>query len=376
MDLIRPIIHNLKENRGFFRSFPRPMPEEDGRKHLLIMISSMKREGSQKVACLIASGLEEECDVTVLCGNRREDSFAVDERVKIETMPPFHYDLFRILSAFYVKKIKKSFGIDVSFSMLFGMNVLNVITRTGERVIVSERNDPRRAYPKRFIFTKFIYTFADHVVFQTEEVRSMYSRRVRAHSSILPNPVSVSCMAGESRGKRVVNAARLHKNKNQELLIRAFARFHEAHPEYTLTIYGEGEEEQKLRALTEQLGIEKQVQFPGNVPDLHEQIRDAGFFVLSSDTEGMPNALLEAMMMGLPCISTDCTGSADVIDPEENGLLVPRGDEEALAAAMTRFAEDPDFAKKMAEGAKRTAAAFEKTKALEEWKKLLTAGEP
>ena len=352
-------------------SFPKPEFPDDGRKRVLILIDSDSRGGAQRVAFRLAAALADKCHVTLLIGSRKGAAYPVDPRVRLLYLPNFQYGSKERGNLRYIRELKKLYRIDTAVSFLRNMNRMNVATKGKERVIVSERNNPKLAFPEEFPLYRRLYEQADHVIFQTEEVRAMFSEKARAHSSVLPNPVSVSCLAAEQRRPRIVNAARLHRNKNQELLIRAFAAFAPAHPQYSLSIYGDGPEEARLRSLAAQLGLEDKVFFHGNVPDIHEQIADAGLFVLSSNTEGMPNALLEAMMMGLPCISTNCTGAKEVIRDGQNGLLTEMGDVDALAAAMAYMADHREEADRMGRNAMRTAEAFQSARVMEQWERLV-----
>lgn len=358
--------------------YPEPAFGDPDRINVLIMIDSLGGGGAERVACQLASGLADSCNVALLYSRERENEYPVDSRVQRIQMPIFSFGCFLAPSSAYVREIKRRFHIDVSISLLHFMNCRNVYSKGRERVIVSERNNPQLGHPEKYAASKVIYDRADHVVFQTREVQAMFSEKTQRHSSILPNPVSVTCLAGETRTKRIVHAARLHANKNQALLLRAFALFLPAHPGYTLSLYGEGPLEAKLRAQAEALGIRDQVFFHGNVKDIHERMADAGMFVLSSNAEGMPNALLEAMMMGLPCISTACTGAKEVLHTGENGILTKLGDAEDLAAAMAWMADHPEDADRMRRNAMRTAEAFRKEKVMKQWEALVMEpfGEP
>ena len=114
--------------------------------------------------------------------------------------------------------------------------------------------------------------------------------------------------------------------KNQKILIEAFSKIEGAYPEYELIIYGEGSLRETLEKQVRDLGIEQKVKLPGNDANVLEKIRDAGIFVLSSNYEGMPNALIEAMALGIPSISTDCPcgGPKTLVQPYINGLLFSR----------------------------------------------------
>lgn len=348
------------------------MPEKwDGRKkNILVMVNSLSRGGAQRVACRLASGLTAQYNVALLYGSNARYCYPLDPNVEVLTIPALNFDPGEIVSRLMVRTIKKNLQIDLAISLMLRMNQLNVLSKGKERVIVSERNNPVLAHPETFGETKKIYARADHVVFQTREVQSLYDSKTQAHSTVLPNPVSVSVEAAAVPSKKIVNAARLHKNKNQEMLIRAFAGFSQRHPEYTLEFYGDGSMRETLRDLALCLGIKDKVIFHGNVNDIHEQIADAACFVLSSNVEGMPNALLEAMMMGLPCISTDCTGAKEVIRDGWNGLLVKVGDEAGLRDALEKMTASPEFAGMCGKNAKITAQDFSLETVIEQWIRL------
>ena len=350
---------------------PRPKQQQLGKANIMIMIATISRGGAERVAMQLASGLADDFNVVLLYNKERENQYQVDKRVQVIRMPTFCYDEKMILSRRYVREVKRIFHIDVSISLLHKMNCRNVYSKYKDYVIVSERNNPKLAYPENYALSKVIYDRADHVVFQTKEVQSMFSVKTQSHSSILPNPVTISCLAEDRRAPKIVNVARLHPNKNQELLIHAFSLFLRSHPKYTLDLYGEGDYESHLKQLASKLEISDNVFFHGNVVNIHEQIADAGMFVLSSNTEGMSNALLEAMMMGLPCISTDCTGSKEVIQSYQNGILIGMGDVEGMADAMSYLAEHPEEADRMRKNAMHTAEAYRKEIVIKQWRELV-----
>ncbi len=135
------------------------------------------------------------------------------------------------------------------------------------------------------------------------------------------------------------------KEKNYPFLIRSFISFHENNPDYKLEIYGEGPEKKKIQDIIDEQGASSFVSLCGERRDVLYCVKDAFAYILSSNLEGMPNALIEAMALGLPCISTDCPsgGPADLIDDGNNGILVPVGDIEKMRAAMERVVSDSAF---------------------------------
>ena len=187
------------------------------------------------------------------------------------------------------------------------------------------------------------------------------------NSCIIANPIAVTTYATNMQIGKIVTAGRLEPQKNQSMLIRAFAKITDEHPKSTLTIFGRGYLETDLRNLSKDLNVEDRVFFPGNVDDIHERISDANVFVLPSDYEGLSNALLEAMMMGLPCISTDCAGADEYIESGNNGILIKVGDEVELSAALRKMLNCPDDAINMGIQARSTAKSFERDVILEKW---------
>ncbi len=161
--------------------------------------------------------------------------------------------------------------------------------------------------------------------------------------------------------RQFISVGRIHWQKNQKLLIQAFSLMllRTEDPYATLTIYGRVQPEderpkQELEALIQELHLEERVFLPGRVSDIERRYEEADAFVFGSDYEGCPNALMEAMAAGLPCISTDCpTGPSDLITDGKDGLLVPVGDVEAMACAMQRLAENPQEAERLGDAAKQ-----------------------
>ena len=164
--------------------------------------------------------------------------------------------------------------------------------------------------------------------------------------------------------------------KNQLLLIRAFARIADKLP-HRLELYGapdpEGKTASELKQYVQEQGLEQRVFFMGTTAHPEKVLKTAACFVLSSDYEGLPNALLEALCMGVPCISTDCPcgGPAEVIRDQENGLLTPVGDEEALAKAILAIVSDKACARRLSENALRLKERFSRERICGEWEEFL-----
>ena len=111
----------------------------------------------------------------------------------------------------------------------------------------------------------------------------------------------------------------------------------------------------------------------GGITNLEEELPKASIYAYSSDFEGMPNSLLEAMALGLPCISTDCPcgGPAMLIKHEENGLLIPVGDENAMVESINRLIEDRDFAEQLGKEARKVSEVAGIDGIYKQWKEYL-----
>jgi len=232
-----------------------------------------------------------------------------------------------------------------------GIYVIPALLGTKIPVIVSERNNPWVMPWKKEtrIMRKVFYPFAAGIIFQTKQAASFFSPKIRQKGVVLPNPIDLHLIPEPFVGKRrkeVVGAGRLNKQKNFHLLIQAFSKFHGNHPDYTLTIYGEGALREELENYAASLLPKGVYSFPGRSCELLELIRDAAMFVLSSDYEGMPNILIETMAMGMPVISTDCPsgGPAELIESGKNGILIPVGDKDLLSLEMCKIAESKELA--------------------------------
>jgi len=167
-----------------------------------------------------------------------------------------------------------------------------------------------------------------------------------------------------------VSVGRLTRAKNYPLLIRAFARVRQTHGAQLL-ILGEGEERERLERLVRDLDLEDAVSMPGFRANPFKYIRAASAFVMSSDWEGLPMVLIEAMACGAPIISTRYeTGAEELVEHGENGLLVPRGDTEALAGAMERVIDDPNLRARLGRGAEDRAWQFDNARVVGKYEEV------
>lgn len=186
------------------------------------------------------------------------------------------------------------------------------------------------------------------------------------------NPVEVEKFA-HARGSSgnsftFITAGRLSSQKNQPMMLRAFAGFLQSGHDARLVLLGKGELEAELRKLARELCIEDRVDFAGFVENVQDHLVNADVFLLSSDYEALPLAVLEAMAAGLPVIATDVGGLRDIVT--DNGILLPSGDQEAMTDAMKRLYEDPILRHRMGLASKNHAADYDVSAAVDGYCRL------
>ncbi|MBQ8016417.1 MAG: glycosyltransferase [Clostridia bacterium] len=251
------------------------------------------------------------------------------------------------------------------------------------KVVVSERADPHRLLKKRYgyNFIKKYYQRADAVVFQTNDAKAAYPDNISAKGTVIFNPINDKLPEpyfGE-REKYITTFCRVSRQKNLPVLVEAFAEFRKEFNDYRLKIIGEPQNDDDIaslnetKALADKLGIAGYVDFmPFNAQVHSSVIRDA-MYVNSSDYEGMSNAMLEAMAIGMPVVCTDCPigGANAVINNNENGILTQTGNTQEISGAMKRIAGDKEFADKLSKNAAEIRFALSLENTAKKWMELL-----
>jgi len=243
----------------------------------------------------------------------------------------------------------------VAFEADTGLYTTIASTALGKGILISERNDPDKY--KHKLLRWFTYTHAEKIIFQTEDARNYFDGEIKKKGVVIANPINdaLPIPYEGDRNKSIVSVGRLELQKNYKVLIEAFEMYHKDHPDYSLHIYGEGGLREELQSRIDVGKAKNNIVLEGFCDNVIELIRNASMFVMTSDYEGMPNALMEAMAIGLPVISTDCPigGPRELIEDGVNGLLVNVGDAKGTAKAMSKIADDIEFASKIGEEAKK-----------------------
>lgn len=259
-------------------------------------------------------------------------------------------------------------------------NIRSVLAGMGLRtkVFVSVRSAPEREYAGVFqrVLAKVLFCFADGIIFQSEGARRFFPKAVRKKSKILFNPLAPEYVRLPYTGKRkneIVTVGRMDEVKNHALLVEAFSLVVKKRPEMHLTIYGGGCCMETVRRQVKELGLEGAVSLPGDSREIPEKIKDAKVFVLSSNFEGMPNAVAEAFAMGIPVVSTDCPsgGARALVGNNERGLLVPVGDAERMAQAVLRILTDSRLAQRLQEQAYLFSQTLHPDRIHQQWKDFI-----
>lgn len=344
-------------------------------KRHIFFIGTLCNGGAERVVSILAGHMAEQgMDVEILTYYDKPVSYALDARVKHTVVEKMTGTGNKLKNLFAIRKYFKA-NAQVVISFLAPFNIMAIAANLGNGVpmIVADRNDPTKV-PSNAVLRKlrdFLYRFATGVVVQTHKNKAYFSKAVQKKSVVIYNPIDLKDHAGIAvdlkKEKKIVTAGRLMPQKNQEMMIQAFANVLKHHPDYQLVIYGEGPSRETLETLCKKLQVTENVLLPGNVSDIHERIKDAEIFVLSSDYEGMPNALIEAMCLGLPCISTKVSGATDLIKDHENGLLTDLRNQEQLEAAMMELIEDKVLAVKLGNHATTLNEELKVTKIMQEW---------
>ena len=357
-------------------------------KRIVLYIDTMYRGGAQRVMSNIISYLDHNNWEIVLCND-----FVADPNILQYTVPSRVKRVYlsdTIQGNVILKNIKRMKNLRRSIieekpncvlSFLGRPNLRLLIATIGLKVpkIVSVRNDPKREYDSKVkaMLAKQLFKTADGIVFQTSDARQFFPISVQKKSEIIFNPVDEVFYQAKAKEncKNIITVGRLMPQKNQKCLIDAFSKIASLFPEQRLIIYGDGPLLDELLDYAKEKNVSQQVVFPGSITNVENYLAESEIFVLSSDYEGMPNALMEAMAVGVACISTDCPcgGPNTIIQDGVIGFLVPVGDADAISEKLRYLLEKPDMRKAAATEAKKSAAIFKSETIMKKWMDYITS---
>lgn len=357
--------------------------------HIAMLIGALTRGGSERVLVNLADYLVEKgYRVTMVTQYQKENEYPLNEKVNrvISDITEAETTDSRVVN--FKRRFYKLRGIwkrekpDVILSFIGKNNMMAILTSRFLKipVAVSVRAEPAEEYYNSWMrfMARHLFVWADGVILQTRRCFDFFPRKVQDKAVILKNPISPAFFRERYDGERektIVAVGRIDENKNHEMLIQAFLGIAEEFPDYKLVIYGEGECRDRLTKMVDELGYAERILLPGSTSHVAEAIYKTRVFVLSSNTEGVPNTLIEAMLMGLTVIATDCPcgGPADLIENEVNGILVPVGDVTAMTERLQYLIKNLQVADEMGRKATRTADIFQPGKVYGAWEKFLVS---
>lgn len=353
-------------------------------------LNCLAQGGAERVVSNLSNTFVKD-DIEVIVATEWIDTneFELDERVKRVVVGPKESDAnkSRMTKAWLRLKYLRDFvreekpDILIAFDHKASYRALAACRYEKIPVMISVRTDPVGHYDhlKDKILIPILYPRTDGCVFQTEGQREFFPEYLQKKSRIILNPLHdkyIGVTRCENPTKTVVQHGRLVDFKNQPNLIKAFIKVHEKHPDYDLKIYGpdsfDGTKE-ILEAVIEENNAWDYVHLMGGSDSLEMEIPKCEVYAFSSDWEGLPNALLEAMAMGMPTVATDCPcgGPRTVMTDGVDGLLIPIKDIDALADGMCKLIEDKELANKLGNNASKIVSKINSRAIIDEWKNYI-----
>lgn len=322
---------------------------------IMFIIPSIRNGGAERVITRLSSGLiDAGYEIHILEFFRPVQGYAVDSRVHLHSMfrNEAEYDQTPFLQR---NKIIRRTVLDTDPDVVIPFleyvcqktQLALAFTRYFRRIVVTLRNSPTAGSRSVKLLRIISIILSVSCIAQTDRQKQYFPRWLQHKFFTIPNPVDYAkeAFCEHSEKVRFVAAGRLAAQKNYPLMLSSFAKVASSRDVY-LDIFGVGELKDELNQMIQDLNISERAVLRDYSQNLTEEYRKASIYILTSDWEGMPNALLEAMALGMPCIATDCpTGPAELIPDERYGQLVPMKDEVALTCAMIKLVDSPKLRK-------------------------------
>jgi glycosyltransferase involved in cell wall biosynthesis len=308
---------------------------------IFFCLASLGSGGAERVVSLLADKMAEQGHhIEILCLKYNDVYYHTSDKVKVILAK--QYVKNNLSELFWLRRYIKEGKPDVVIAFTEGVYCFTIcaLLGSGIPIIASERLDPSAMSATRKIFKRIFLPYVDWLVVQTKKIKEYFPPKIQRKTSIIYNPVNEevfktpSDVSGLQKENRIISVARLFPQKNQQMMIRAFAKISDKFPDWKLVIFGEGPLREELESLVEGLDLKDRVLLPGRTEQVIDELRKSKIFCLSSDYEGLSNAMIEAYCIGLPIISTRVSGTDELVYDRESGLLVDIGDEQKMADAM------------------------------------------
>lgn len=348
---------------------------------VLFYINTLAKGGAERVITNLANQFAEDNHETVVVTSYyKNNEYKLSDKVQRIYLADYIGNkknrISKNLSMIYnLRKIIKDIKPDiaVSFTKEPSVRLILATIDLNTKTVISVRNDPEVNYKGIInkIIANCLYPKADGCIFQTEDSKDYFPLKLQKKSKIIFNQVSSEFFEIERKDpKYIVSIGNLYTDKNQILQINAFEKIVKSHPDEKLLIYGDGDLRNKLKNIIENKGLSENVFLMGRTDNVGEVLANAKIFLLTSNHEGMPNALLEALAVGVPCISTDCPcgGPNSVIKSGINGFLIPVNDQYALEKKINSLISDEQLCMNISRNAKISSNIFKPYVVYTQWK--------
>lgn len=347
---------------------------------LLLYIDSMMRGGAQRVINNIATYFNKKnYEVCLINDIVTENEYEISPGVKriILSLDNSHQTNFSRIIA--LRKIIKTENPDTVLSFLGPCNIRMLLSTVGLKCkkIVSVRNDPYREYGHgiKRILSILVFMLSSGIVFQTKDAQSYFGKIFLKRSCIILNPVAEIFYQKKWRPEKndIICVGRLTQQKNPLLAVEAFAVAFDRIKPMNLVFYGNGELKDDLLRLAKKNNISDSVKIVDNVRNIQDYLETSRLFLMTSEYEGLPNALMEAMAVGIPVISTDCPcgGPRSLITHDVNGLLVSCNDVNAISNAIMGLIFDPIKCQMISKNERKKAESFDTRVIMDKWERFL-----
>lgn len=348
------------------------------------MIDKFHYSGAAKAMQLVSNGLAETGEIQISIAAFIESKPAYDVNDSIEVLVGPKRSSNKVLKyfspIFVVRDFIKKEKPDCVVAFLNNASYYALMARIGlkSKVIICERCDPYNEVTKSLSFMRRFFPLADGAVFQLKGAQQYYKKLLN-RSVVIPNIVELGnrdtlVKKFDDRENEINVFTRLEINqKRQDVLLKAFQIIHEYHPEIMLNIYGDGSDKAELEKLTAELKLVESVKFRGVTKESNKILSRAKMTILTSDYEGIPNGVIEALAIGIPVVSTNASpgGVELLIEDGVNGYIVPTGDYEGVARAAISLLDNPSIADMFSANSVESVKRFAKEEIIPLWRDYL-----
>lgn len=350
---------------------------------ILFYINALYHGGAERVITNVASMMaERDHKCIMVLSYPINNEYHLNKKVEKVYLTNNQYKSFikrNIILTYRLRNQIKKYKPDIVVSFMAEPNFRICFSKFGlkVKVVLSVRNDPSKEYNGHILsfLAKILFRKADGIVFQTEEAKKWFPTSIQKKGIIIYNSVHEDFYNTDLPKERsgIVAIGRISPQKNHKMLIDAFSIIADKIPD-DLTIYGIGDIDNLVKYANEK-GIGERIHFPGLVYDVPNTIRQFKIYVMSSDYEGMPNALMEAMAIGLPCISTDCPcgGPRMLFSQDMYEFLVPVSDTISMSNIILKLINSETLQKQHGEACKRQSLLFRPSIINNKWEEYLSS---